>query len=87
VRAAARGRDQALGDHAFEPVHIQDVHGERDGARVGDPRGAIPAHESEQGVDAAHARPGQGTIEQRRRVAANHGPGLLRLPPQRIDVA
>ena len=47
-----RWRDAALLEHASQSVDVEHVGGEGDGADLGHARGAVAAHEAEEGVDA-----------------------------------
>ena len=49
--------------------------------------GAIAADQAEQRIDAPHARPRQGAVEQRGGVAPDHRARLVGLAPQRVDIA
>ena len=68
-------------------MDVEHVGGERDGADLGDARGAVATHEAEQRIDAAHPRPRQRAVEQRGGVAADDLAGGVGLAPQRVDVA
>ncbi|HVL68918.1 MAG TPA: hypothetical protein VM364_16805 [Vicinamibacterales bacterium] len=68
-------------------MDVEHVGAERDGADLGDPRGAVAAHETEQRVDAPHARPRQWTVEERGGIAADDLAGGLGLAAERIDIA
>jgi hypothetical protein len=67
-------------------MDVAHVGPERDGADLGDARGAVATHESEQGVDTPHACPRQRVVEQRRGTAADDLAGGLGLAPQRLDI-
>jgi hypothetical protein len=58
-----------------------------DGADLGDTARAVATHEAEQRVDASHARPGQGPLEQRPGEATDHLAGGVGLAAERVDIA
>ena len=91
-RDDARGRrggwgGDALFEHALEALDIEHVGVERDGAGLGDARRAVAAHEAEQRIDAPHARPRQGAVEQRGGVAADDLAGCVGLATEGVDIA
>ena len=61
--------------------------GERQAARLLDPRGAEATHQAEQRIHAPHPRPGQRPVEQRGRVPRDVRTVLGGLRPQRLDIA
>lgn len=68
-------------------MDVEHVGGERDGAHLGDAAGAVAAREAEERVDAAHPRPGQRAVEERRGILADDRAGGRRLAAQRLDIA
>jgi hypothetical protein len=68
-------------------VDVEHVGTEGNGADFGHTRGAVAAHQTEQGVDAPHPRPRQRAVEQRGGVAADDLAGGLGLAPQGVDIA
>ena len=73
ARRRRRGRGSFCGGehHALEAADVEHVNLERDAARLLEALGAVAAHEAEQRVDAAHAGPGHGPLEQRASEAAD----------------
>ena len=67
-----RGRGLRGGEHhPLETLDVEHLGLERDSAGVLDALGAVAAYEPKQRIDAAHARPRQRHIKQRRCEAAN----------------
>ena len=60
-----RPRRSSSGEHhALKALDVEHLNLERDTARLLDALGAVAAHEAEQRVNAAHARPRQRDLEQ-----------------------
>src|SRR5712692_5308929 len=74
-------------EHALEAVHVEHLDRERGRARLLDARVAVAFGESEQRVDAAHARPGQRPLKERVSEAADRLTVLFRLRLEEGEVA
>ena len=73
--------------HAREPLDVEHLGGEREGAGLVEAGIAVPARQSEQRVHLAHARPGERAIEQGACVPG-HGLAVLgRLPLEEGTIA
>src|SRR6202022_86404 len=74
-------------EHALETMHVEHLDRESGGARLLDARIAVTLGETEQRVDAAHARPRQRRVEERMGEAADRLSVLARLLLEKSDVA
>jgi hypothetical protein len=81
-----RWSSHTLLEHPFEPVDVEHVNVEGDGANVGDARRTIAPHEPEQRVDAPHPRPRQRAVEERRGVLVDDRTASLHPAAERVDI-
>ena len=86
-RRRGDGRDLAELEHPLQAMDIEHLDRQGDRAGVIDAGGAVAAGEPEQRIDAPHARPRQGTVQERCREAPDGRAGARRLLLQRRDIA